>query len=504
MSIGINIGDEIVYYTRTGSKYHREWCSYLRSSYEITLKAAVKRFSPCSRCNPPSFSPSYQLSSQISLQSTLFNSQTHVDKLSQTSFNNTDILDKNSIIVYKYPATNNQINSNKISTNLFENLSGIANINSNNSLYDKNFISSDSQNNINSILNINDNQIYNPNISSFNLYEKEEENLLIKEKKEDNLENQNKKNGSKISNSDNEFNCTIGDLRKTNSKFLMSDFDLISKINEMVEEKFKKREEKILKELERLEKKFEYQEEKIKILEEKEKKFEQQEEKIKILEDKNLFLKKNLDESEIFNQKLHLKVSNQEVEINYLKQMINKINYDKIETEKLEKNVIVLGGKIDNIEKILNFQTELNRFNKEKINFFIQENKINISFIEKLISTFNYSFEKIEKKIEIYADMYFYKNSELEKFSRQFIFKNNLENINQNIFIKIIKCLSSRDKCLKNTFLGYAESDSLQEALFNDKKFFNNRQQFYDSNSLFKIFTVDKFVSNQIFKNSFK
>ena len=45
----------MVYITRTGSKYHRNHCSYLRSSkIEISLENAVEEsYSPCSRCNPP-------------------------------------------------------------------------------------------------------------------------------------------------------------------------------------------------------------------------------------------------------------------------------------------------------------------------------------------------------------------------------------------------------------------------------------------------------------------
>jgi hypothetical protein len=44
----------IVYVTRTGTKYHRAGCSYLRSSkIEITLKAAKAKYTACSRCHPP-------------------------------------------------------------------------------------------------------------------------------------------------------------------------------------------------------------------------------------------------------------------------------------------------------------------------------------------------------------------------------------------------------------------------------------------------------------------
>lgn len=42
-----------VYVTDTGSKYHREWCSYLKSSNPITKEKAIEQgYEPCSRCNP--------------------------------------------------------------------------------------------------------------------------------------------------------------------------------------------------------------------------------------------------------------------------------------------------------------------------------------------------------------------------------------------------------------------------------------------------------------------
>lgn len=56
-SVAAYNGDVIVYVTNTGSKYHRAGCSYLKSSNEITLEAAVNQgYSPCSRCNPPRLS----------------------------------------------------------------------------------------------------------------------------------------------------------------------------------------------------------------------------------------------------------------------------------------------------------------------------------------------------------------------------------------------------------------------------------------------------------------
>jgi len=46
--------DQIVYATRTGSKYHRDGCRYLRSSrIPMPLKDAARRYGPCSVCRPP-------------------------------------------------------------------------------------------------------------------------------------------------------------------------------------------------------------------------------------------------------------------------------------------------------------------------------------------------------------------------------------------------------------------------------------------------------------------
>ena len=44
---------EIVYVTNTGEKYHRSWCSYLRSKNPITKDKAISQgYSACSRCMP--------------------------------------------------------------------------------------------------------------------------------------------------------------------------------------------------------------------------------------------------------------------------------------------------------------------------------------------------------------------------------------------------------------------------------------------------------------------
>lgn len=52
-SISDNQG-EVVYRTRTGSKYHRSGCSYLKSKIETTVsEAQTMGLGPCSRCNPP-------------------------------------------------------------------------------------------------------------------------------------------------------------------------------------------------------------------------------------------------------------------------------------------------------------------------------------------------------------------------------------------------------------------------------------------------------------------
>ncbi|MBQ8627411.1 MAG: MBL fold metallo-hydrolase [Agathobacter sp.] len=46
--------DVAVYVTKTGSKYHRYGCSYLKSCIETTLSSAKRSgYGACSRCNPP-------------------------------------------------------------------------------------------------------------------------------------------------------------------------------------------------------------------------------------------------------------------------------------------------------------------------------------------------------------------------------------------------------------------------------------------------------------------
>ena len=46
--------NQIVYRTRTGKKYHRAGCSYLKSIIETTVSEAQSMgLGPCSRCNPP-------------------------------------------------------------------------------------------------------------------------------------------------------------------------------------------------------------------------------------------------------------------------------------------------------------------------------------------------------------------------------------------------------------------------------------------------------------------
>ena len=46
--------NQVVYRTRTGNKYHRSGCSYLKSKIETTVSEAQSMgLGPCSRCNPP-------------------------------------------------------------------------------------------------------------------------------------------------------------------------------------------------------------------------------------------------------------------------------------------------------------------------------------------------------------------------------------------------------------------------------------------------------------------
>ena len=45
---------QTVYITRTGHKYHRDGCRYLKSRIPISLKDAKSGYAPCKVCMPPS------------------------------------------------------------------------------------------------------------------------------------------------------------------------------------------------------------------------------------------------------------------------------------------------------------------------------------------------------------------------------------------------------------------------------------------------------------------
>ena len=50
----VSSDSQVVYRTKTGSKYHRDGCSYLKSKIQTTVAAAkAAGLEACSRCNPP-------------------------------------------------------------------------------------------------------------------------------------------------------------------------------------------------------------------------------------------------------------------------------------------------------------------------------------------------------------------------------------------------------------------------------------------------------------------
>lgn len=49
-----NILSQTVYITKSGKKYHKAGCNYLKSSIPIELNEALNRgYGPCSKCKPP-------------------------------------------------------------------------------------------------------------------------------------------------------------------------------------------------------------------------------------------------------------------------------------------------------------------------------------------------------------------------------------------------------------------------------------------------------------------
>lgn len=52
--------DTIVYVTDTGTKYHREGCTYLKSKNKMTIQEAERKgYKPCSRCDPDEITDRY-------------------------------------------------------------------------------------------------------------------------------------------------------------------------------------------------------------------------------------------------------------------------------------------------------------------------------------------------------------------------------------------------------------------------------------------------------------
>lgn len=60
-ALGYTVPDStIVYVTNTGTKYHRDKCTYLHSKNAMTIAEAEKAgYSPCSRCDPDQFTGDY-------------------------------------------------------------------------------------------------------------------------------------------------------------------------------------------------------------------------------------------------------------------------------------------------------------------------------------------------------------------------------------------------------------------------------------------------------------
>lgn len=48
------VSDKTVYITETGTKYHRYNCQFLNDSkIEVKMSQLKKKYTPCSKCNPP-------------------------------------------------------------------------------------------------------------------------------------------------------------------------------------------------------------------------------------------------------------------------------------------------------------------------------------------------------------------------------------------------------------------------------------------------------------------
>lgn len=105
-----------VHITRTGSKYHRGGCSYLRKSdYTINILDAIKQgYTPCSRCNPPAPDVSVIYSDNTTKSTTVSTTNTYTTT--------------NTYIGYYVTYTteyNRRMNNNEFDTGIFNTIQSI-------------------------------------------------------------------------------------------------------------------------------------------------------------------------------------------------------------------------------------------------------------------------------------------------------------------------------------------------------------------------------------------
>lgn len=311
MSKKENESRNIVYKTNTGKKYHTKGCGYLRSSIPIKLSEAIKIYSPCSRCNPPiNVQTSPYLYQNNSNQSTIF-----------SSANNTRFSDISSV---------SRINNNES----ISNISFISNIHSRNS-FTNSFIQSDNQSS--SI----------PEVREPTLTNKDPEITQNDEKLLKSLE-------ILLLNNDNVITIIKKNCEEASNNLIKTLENNISKLNYEVN----------------------HQKEKISLLEVKNTNLqkEMQELKNEFNNHKEAFTKGENEIRNSYEKNLIDIKSDLFTEINRMKEIENYFQNFVISNSQNDVFIIKIKDHISNIEKFLNIQSELNKYNKEKLNYLIQEN----------------------------------------------------------------------------------------------------------------------------------
>lgn len=549
---------ETVYHTRTGSKYHRKLCSYLRSSFPIALKDAVKRFSPCSRCNPPRLSAQSLNSFVDSRESTQQDSKLSAlrfanvpEALNESRIGNernlfSALFGNISAITLNNPSSAVNVSASRIvnsenknaSDNLFcgkgvdkQKIKAAFNpfLLGNRQVNDECDYNKDKKDNLGSdkarkiVKIIGTSEMINDPfiIIAADAAESESENAKADIKNNEDVYLNKNSNEEKLNAAEEKIEKLATNITNTSS----SEADLISKLKAIIEEKFAERESKLTQELQKLTKKTDQQENQIKAMEEKNLELQVEiaslkrnninsinnksinncnnnnnsAKSIKEKINKSIF-KNNINSNNTEKQStaLHMITSESIFEIIPNASFENKIqikNQSESEITEIQNKLKISEDKITKIEHALNFQSDLNKFNSEKLNYLTYSSTQSQKQLESFSNSLNYFMELIANmKSEIKDEL---------RYSADFkigLLKNEVEKIReiQLIHDNALNVNANTNTHINNDYAGRAMRNEFSRRF--DFGFSSNKDSFEDRFGQAKSFVVSDAIIKDFYR----